>query len=465
MAKSPFTRRDEERELSRRALIKWTLACGVGLGVSRSRVHEILEKHAGKGNAMAAATAPFCNVIETDEGGGGLANWTQIMPYPGIAGSGNAAFCWANGNDGQRGQLTPGTAYPLWNYAGNPFAALPAERQVSAFVCGNDTTHNSTTTTATYALGGKGAGSFAAEMQVTGLSSILPGLNIGTNSGPSSVPFASAGNVAAAVGLFNSVASQAAGLLARSNEADLFTAHYAILSSLNRVAKNPIQAASYKTSRDAAQFLGKNLASELTVTPAELTEYGANGASNGAVRYAQALAFAVKAFKLGLTHNIHFSGYKNDPHGFWDQGDFMTEPQVFRKVIQTFMTKLAAASDPMTGEPLDRSLVWFIQGDTAKQARDRPGWNDGTFMNHSVVYVYSSGHIKAGWHGDHTATTVTALDNAGKPVPYSGAVGADAQQKALSSIAYAVAKRQSREAAAFIPSGLNLDAHVNPLEL
>jgi hypothetical protein len=462
MAKSPFTRRDEQRELTRRALIKWTLACGVGLGVSRSKVHEILEKHAGKGVAQAASTLAFRRCVQTDEGGGGLANWTQIIPYYGIAAAKNPQFSWSFGAGGDQGQPFVGTPYPLWNYAGNPFGALPADRQVSAFVCGANDTHNSTGNTSTFGLGGKGTGAFAAEMQATALSSILPALAIGANPGPSTVPFSSAGNVAGAVNLFDSVASRAGGLLSRTNEADLFAAHYEILSSLNRVATNPIQTGAYKTARGAAKFLGTNLAAALTVTPADIATYGATGASNGIVRYAQALAFTVKAFKLGLTNNIHFSGQKNDPHGFFDQGDFQTEPAVFRKVIQTFMTQMAETTDPVTGEPLDRNLVWFIQGDTPKQARARNGWGDGSAMNHNVVYVYSSGDIKAGWHGNHAADgTVTSLDDAGKPVPYNGNAAAQAAQ---ASIAYAVAKRQSREITSFAGNG-KIDAHVNPLEL
>lgn len=462
MAKSPFTRRDEERDLSRRALIKWTLAAGVGLGVSRTKIHEILEKHAGKEAAFAASATPFCRVLQTNEGGGGLANWTQIIPYYGIAAAANPAFAWAGGNNGANGQPFAGTKYPLWNYDGNPFADLPAERQVSAFVCGQNDTHNQNAQTSTFGLGGKGTGAFAAEMQVTALSSIIPALAVGANPGPSTVPFASANNVAGAVNLFDSVASRTGGLLAIANQADLYSAHVEILSNLNRVAKNPIQSGAYKTARGAAKFLGKNLAAQLTVTNADLAEFGATGASNGLQRYAQALAFTIKAFSLGLTNNIHFNGLLNDPHNFWDGGDFRTEPQVFRRIIKTFMTKLAATTDTVTGEPMDRSLVWFIQGDTPKQARSRPGWGDGSANNHNVVYVYSSGHIHPGWHGEHSAAgVVTMLGDNGQQVAYNGTAAA---QQAQASIAYAIAKRQAREISSFA-GNTNIKVHVPDLEL
>jgi hypothetical protein len=462
MAKHPFTRRDEERELTRRSLIKWSIAAGVGLGVSRSKVHEILEKHAGKDVAFAASTSATCRVLQTNCGNGGIANWTQIIPYYEIAAAANPAFSWAGGNNRQNGQPFAGTKYPLWNYDGNPFGHLPAERQVSAFVCGNNDTHNQFAQTSTFGLGGKGTGAFAAELQVANMTSIVPAIALGANPGPSVVPFASANNVAGAVNLFDSVASRTGGLLAIANQADLYAAHVDILSSLNRVATNPIQAGAYKTARGAAKFLGKNLAAQLQVTAADIAEFGATGASNGATRYAQALAFTVKAFGLGLTNNIHFSGYNNDPHNFWDGGDFMTEPQVFRKIIQTFMLKMAATNDPVTGEPMDRSFVWFIQGDTPKNATARAGWGDGTRTNHNVVYVYSSGHIHPGWHGQHPATgNVTMLGENGQQVAYNGAMSAAYAQ---SSIAYAVAKRQSREIASFT-GNTNYKVHVPDLEL
>ena len=55
MAKSPFSKREEERQITRRALIKWSVAAGAALGVSRAKVFEILERTAGRDVAFAAA--------------------------------------------------------------------------------------------------------------------------------------------------------------------------------------------------------------------------------------------------------------------------------------------------------------------------------------------------------------------------------------------------------------------------
>jgi hypothetical protein len=55
MAKSPFSKRDTQRDITRRALIKWSVAAGAALGVSRSKIFDILEKTAGKDVALAAS--------------------------------------------------------------------------------------------------------------------------------------------------------------------------------------------------------------------------------------------------------------------------------------------------------------------------------------------------------------------------------------------------------------------------
>src|SRR5215467_9597402 len=96
MAKSQVSQRDEKREVSRRALIKWSVAAGAALGVSRARVVEILEKTAGKGVAYAAAARTARTTVHFDVGNGGIARWTQLLPFPAIAANtGNANNSWA----------------------------------------------------------------------------------------------------------------------------------------------------------------------------------------------------------------------------------------------------------------------------------------------------------------------------------------------------------------------------------
>ncbi|MEO8549498.1 MAG: hypothetical protein ABI678_05980, partial [Kofleriaceae bacterium] len=78
MAKTPFAKRDEEREVTRRALIKWTVAAGAALGVSRGKIIEILERTAGKETAFAAAANASTRSVHICAGNGGL-SWFQLL--------------------------------------------------------------------------------------------------------------------------------------------------------------------------------------------------------------------------------------------------------------------------------------------------------------------------------------------------------------------------------------------------
>src|SRR5690242_13565373 len=123
MAKSPFAKRDEQYELSRRALIKWTVAAGAALGVSRSKILEILEGTAGRGIAYAASSNPTMRSIHLVAGNGGLAWWQLLWPQPEIAMANNPAFAYQH--PGQA-TLVAGTNKPLAIGPDTPFAGLSA---------------------------------------------------------------------------------------------------------------------------------------------------------------------------------------------------------------------------------------------------------------------------------------------------------------------------------------------------
>ena len=71
------------------------------------------------------------------------------------------------------------------------------------------------------------------------------------------------------VGLFNSAASRAGGLLATTSHADLYRVQYATLAALNRAADRSTTKLAYTTSRSAARFLSINLAAQLSVQPTD----------------------------------------------------------------------------------------------------------------------------------------------------------------------------------------------------
>src|SRR4051812_31676322 len=94
MAKHPLSQRDEQRDLSRRALIKWSVAAGAALGVSRSKIFDILDKTGGRDLAYAAAESATTRSVHIVAGNGGLAWFTQLFPYPGIAAANNPNFAY-----------------------------------------------------------------------------------------------------------------------------------------------------------------------------------------------------------------------------------------------------------------------------------------------------------------------------------------------------------------------------------
>src|SRR5262249_18544263 len=128
----------------------------------------------------------------------------------------------------------------------------------------------------------------------------LNGLNLGTAPGAAS---ATAVNGAAnIVGLFNSAASRAGGLLAQSKDATAYAVQYAAFAQLNRASARSTQKTAYGTAISAAGLLGTNLAAKLQIQAADLTRYGVTGNTPNNVKdIANTLIVAVKAFKMGLT--------------------------------------------------------------------------------------------------------------------------------------------------------------------
>src|ERR1041385_1354220 len=69
--------RDERRDLSRRALMRWTAGAAAMLGVPRWKAFEVLEGSSGKAMAATAACAPTNRSVHIIAGNGGFA-WFQL---------------------------------------------------------------------------------------------------------------------------------------------------------------------------------------------------------------------------------------------------------------------------------------------------------------------------------------------------------------------------------------------------
>jgi hypothetical protein len=441
MAKSPFSKRDEQREMTRRALIKWSVAAGAALGVSRSKIFEILEKTAGRDVAMAAAANPTTRSVHLIAGNGGAAWFQLLWPHNDIAAANNTQFAWHRPGEST---LVSGTDNPLTVGPDTPFRDLPAQKQMTVFQCGNNETHTSNPTSVV-SLNGNNIISVASALQ-SASPSVIPMITIGVvdaGTAPGAARPANVNNADGVVNLFNSAASRAGGLLSNAADATLYKAHYDAFAQLNRAADRSTQRASYQTASSAAQFLGTNLAAKLQITQADLDRYGIDGTTRANVRdIGRAFIVAVKAFKMGLTNSVSLPAMRDDPHGAFADGSAMSVPPMLKKVFDGFMNDLKNTVDDNTGQVLADDTVITICGDTTKDPRNRGGWPDGTPNNSNVLWVYGAGHLKTGWFGGTRRDgTVQGFDANGAPAQYNGA---NTARYALASVAYAIAKRDDR---------------------
>jgi len=445
MAKTQTSQRDEKHELTRRALIKWSVAAGAALGVSRSKIYEILEGTAGKGVAYAAAEQATTRAVCLQAGNGGLAWFTQFWQQYDIVKARNATFSW--NYPGQETDIT-GNKQPLAIGPATPWASLPAQRQVTCFLSGANETHNNIPMS-NGTLNGNSIFAVISALQAAAPCTIpvvtIGGSKLGT--APGAAAESNVANADGIVGLFNSAASQMNGLLSKPTDAALYKAHFDAFIQLNRAANRPTTKAAYTTASSAAAFLGKNLSTQLQITQDDLTRYGITGNTRGNVTaIGRALIVTAKAFGLGLCNTVLMPAMNDDPHGAFDGGDVNTVPMQLKGIFDAFMTDCAKTTDP-DGTTLADDLVFTISGDTYKDPLSRPGWGDGTPNNTNVVYVYSSGHLEPGWFGGvDRAGKALGFGADGKPAPYNSA---NTAKFATAAIAYAVAKRDERAIANF----------------
>jgi hypothetical protein len=464
MAKSKTTERDEHRELSRRALLKWTLAAGAALGVSRSKVFDVLARSGGNALADTAACHPTNRSVHIIAGNGGFAWFQLLWPHNDVAAAHNNKFAFhAPGQE----VLAQGTATPLTLGPQAPWKNLPGTRQVSAFMCGNNETHTNQPSSSS-TLNGNSIFAVAASLQQTN-PSVIPVIAIDDapyGAAPGSPRVSRVGAAEQVVGLFNSAASRAGGLLASSGNADLYKAHYDAFVSLNRAANRSTTTAAYATGKSAAKLLGTNLASALQVTPDDLGRYGVTATTRTQIQdIAKALIIAVRAFKLGLTSSVVLPAMKDDPHGaFNDMNNLLATVTALGGVLDAFYADMAATPDDQCGgQSLADSLVVSIHGDTPKDPLDRNGWPDGTQQNANWTYVLGNGMLKSGWHG--------GIDRNGNVKGFDPATGADiaynggnCAKAATAAIAYAIAKGDSRRVGDFV-TGVNLAGVTNAVQM
>ncbi|MFT3698859.1 MAG: hypothetical protein QM831_37275 [Kofleriaceae bacterium] len=481
MAKKLSTVRDEEREVSRRALIKWSLAAGAALGVGRGKIVEILEKTAGKRTAEAAATSTTKRSVHIRAGTGGLAWWQLMWPHNDVAAAKNTAFAWPQQffSGTQTKVLTGVGGQKLTTGPNSAFASLDATKQWTAVMGGSNEQHTQTPISIARSVSAGSMFAIASVLQ-NEVASVVPVITVdnqdfGTAPGagqPSIVPTADD-----IVGLFNSVASRSNHLLANSVHADLYRAQYQTLASLNRASTLSTTKTAYHTARSAATFLGTNLAAQLQLSAADLTAYGLDSTEFNAISgnsgnglqkdmvmtFGKTLAVTAKAFALGLTSSVVVPAMSDDPHGAFGSGGMLTNNSLnvlvsLQRIMDGFMADLATKTDKVTTEKLSDNIVITIEGDTPKTPVDNNTWPDTTASNSNWGYIYSGGSLKSGWFGG-----IDRNNNAKGFDPGTGAVATldnDKGAKALvTAAAYAIAKGDKRRVGDF--STLNIDGMIN----
>jgi hypothetical protein len=269
------------------------------------------------------------------------------------------------------------------------------------------------------------------------------GSNLGTASGAATPAAVNA--AADIVGLFNSAASRAGGLLSKAQDASVYATQYAAFAQLNRAANRSTTKTSYGTALGAASLLGTNLAAQLQITAADTTRYGVTGATPNNVKdLVNGLIVSVKAFRMGLTNSILLPAMRDDPHQAFADGRSTTVPPMLKTALDAFMTDLQTTTDTVTNKVLADDITITFNGDTPKNVLNNNGWPDGTVGNggQNFLWVYSSGHLKSGWFGSVLRNgTVNGYDAAGNQAAYSSA---NTAKMALASVAYAIAKRDDR---------------------
>jgi hypothetical protein len=378
-------------------------------------------------------------------GNGGLAWFHLLWPHNAVAATapaGSALYA-----PGQY-TLATGTDKPFTLAPDAPFKTIDGKLQMSAFIAGSNETHTETPSSSSVIATGTSVFATAAAMQQVN-PVLVPVIAIdnapfGTASGaPTVARVPTPGDI---VGLFNSVASQSGGMLAKAADADLYDASLKAMLGLQAAAQTPATNRSFSTVHSASKLLGTNLGSQLAVTTTDLTNYGISGSSPTKLQdLAKTLIISAKAFAMGLTSSVILPAFRDDPHGaFGDPTGTKNMAVGMGKIFNAFYADLMSRDDATcAGKKVGDSVVISIHGDTPKDPLTQDGWPDGTPGNANWTYVFGNGWLKTGWFGGISATGTVTGWNPGTGGT-STLTSSQLAMPASAAIAYAVCKGDMR---------------------
>ena len=217
----------------------------------------------------------------------------------------------------------------------------------------------------------------------------------------------------AAVGLFNSNATLAAGVLSNPKNAVVYEAYVKGLIGSSKTADVPTFTRGYRTGKIAANLVGLNLADQLKATDADRVRYGfTSNVPPKAAELRDRMIVAAKALKLGLTSQVCMKYFSDDPHGIFSSGgvddgtgtgnglNSSDIGELFSRLLNAFMDDLMSAPDPFCpGIKLGDNTVIAFVGDTPRTMTLRDNWNDPTVGGQNRTWIMSNGVLKTGFFG------------------------------------------------------------------
>ncbi len=429
---------------ARRNFLRWTTAAGAVLALDRAKVLNVINDSAGSAMAEDASCASTNRSVHLVAGDGGFAWFQLLWPHTEIAKAGNDGFAFHS--PGNIADATD-TDKPFVYAPESPWRNLDKRRRITAYMAGTNQTH--TPTPGSAATLGNGVSMLAAaaaiQRQTPSLLPVIAITPLNFGAAPGAPQIATVNNAEGMVQLFDSAASKET--LTVAGDASLFEAYYKAFVGLQAAAGRPTFARPLRTGKTSANFLGKNLASQLAPSAEDLARYNiGQGTPNKLSQLGRAFITTSKAFKLGLTQSVMMPAMRDDPHGaFNDMNNLRETVQQLGKMFDEFMNDLIAIADPVcSARSLADNVVMTVHGDTPKNPRDRGGWPDGTPNNSNWLYVMGNGHLKTGWFGGVRADGSTdGFDpSTGDNVP--GQQSNATSAAAGAAVAFAVAKGDMR---------------------
>jgi hypothetical protein len=438
-------KKEKQRRVGRRALMKWSLAAGAAFGLPQWKVFEVLEMTGGKALADDAACATCNRSVHIVAGRGGFAWFQLLWPHNDVAAARDSSFAWhAIGEE----RMAEDTHKPLTIGPHTPWQSLPGGRQVTCLMGGTNETHTRTPSTTARVAMDNGLYATCAAIQ-TASPTVVPVIAVddapyrSAEGAPRVARVGSAGDI---VSLFNAAASRAGGLLSDPANAELYSNAYSAFLSLRAAAGRETMRNGHAAATRSAQLLGQNLADRLQPTDEDFARYGIDGGSRSQNRrLARGLIVTAKAFSMGLTSCVILPAFGDDPHGaFADMSNLTNTVSTLQRTLDAFLGDLDAVEDPTCGgSTIGDNTVISINGDTPKNPLQRSNWPDGTPGNANWTYVLGAGHLKTGWFG--------GIDRSGNVSGYNpttgentGASSASTAESTAAAVAYSVARGDMR---------------------